>query len=77
MNCKATSAKVFGGARMLSQLSFGMISERNVAVAREFLRKHGIRIVAEDVGGARGRKILFHTKSGKVLVREVARREFL
>jgi len=77
MRTETTTAKIFGGARMLSQLSFGMISERNIAVARDILRRHGIRIVAEDVGGERGRKIFFQTDSGKVLVREVVRREFL
>ncbi len=77
MNPGSTTAKIFGGAKMLSQLSFGLISERNVTVARDILRQHGIRIVAEDVGGERGRKILFKTDSGKVLVKEVAKREFL
>jgi chemotaxis protein CheD len=77
METRTTSAKIFGGAHMLSQISFAMINERNVAVAREFLHANGIRIVAEDVGGDRGRKVIFQTDSGKVLVREVNKREFL
>ncbi|HPA44287.1 MAG TPA: chemotaxis protein CheD [bacterium] len=77
MDIRTTSAKIFGGAHMLSQISFAMINERNVAVAREFLRENGIRIVAEDVGGDRGRKVIFQTDNGKVLVREVNKREFL
>ncbi|MFH1742290.1 MAG: chemotaxis protein CheD [bacterium] len=77
METESTSAKIFGGARMLAQLSFVAINERNIAVAREFLRKQGIRIVAEDVGGDRGRRIMFQTGTGKVLVREVNKREFL
>lgn len=72
------NGKIFGGARMLSQISsFGNIAESNVEVAQKILKEQGIRIVASDVGGNRGRKILFHTDTGRVFVRQVGARDSL
>lgn len=39
-----------------------------IAVAREFLRRRGVAIVSEDVGGVVGRKIAFDLGSGQALV---------
>jgi len=65
------TVKLFGGGNILSsrgsQPEERWVGNTNVAAARECLAQAGLRIVAEDVGGARGRKILFHTGSGKVL----------
>ncbi len=71
-----TTAKVFGGAHMLSALAFANIPERNIDVALRCLAQYKIKIVNKVVGGDRGRKIVFDTKSGRVMVREVAKREF-
>jgi chemotaxis protein CheD len=72
------TAKIFGGAKMLSQFSsFTGISEGNVQVAREILEEYRIRIVSSDVGGTRGRKIQFHTDTGRVFVRQVGAKESL
>ena len=71
-------AKLFGGAFILSQ--FGETEEpgpardaplglRNVAAARQLLREAGIPILAEDIGGRRGRKVVFHTESGDAWVK--------
>jgi chemotaxis protein CheD len=72
------ATKVFGGARMLAQFStFSGISEANVEVAMVFLKRFQIRIVATDVGGTRGRKIMFRTDTGRVFVRQVGTKEEL
>lgn len=72
------TAKVFGGARMLAQFSnFSGISEANVEVAMNLLKRYQIRIVATDVGGTRGRKIMFRTDTGRVFVRQVGAKEEL
>jgi chemotaxis receptor (MCP) glutamine deamidase CheD len=44
-----------------------LIGERNIALAEELLSIHRIPIVAKDLGGSRGLKIIFNTKSGIVL----------
>ena len=64
-------AKVFGGARVLgtSEADSTHLGARNVEVAREILAHEGIRVVAEDVGGKKGRKLIFRTADGSVEVR--------
>lgn len=60
-------AKIFGGA---NQMNTAMnVGERNVEIAREELRRFGIPIVAESIGGTVGRKIRFDTGSGQVLMK--------
>jgi chemotaxis protein CheD len=62
-------AKVFGGANVLNAgPGLFQVGERNILVARQLLSDHGIRIKASDTGGTRGRRILFNTRSGSVLV---------
>jgi chemotaxis protein CheD len=66
-------AKVFGGASVLDafqspQASLGM---QNVELARRILRDTGIPVVAEDVGGSQGRKLVFQTSDGTAWVRRI------
>jgi chemotaxis protein CheD len=65
------TAKVFGGASVVEAFRDmrDHLGSRNVDVARRILQTHGIPIVAEDVMGDRGRKLIFHTESGVALVR--------
>ena len=64
-------AKVFGGASVLESLRGvgGALGQSNVELARKLLREAGIPIVAEDVLGARGRKLIFRTDDGSARVR--------
>jgi chemotaxis protein CheD len=64
-------AKVFGGAAVIEAFRGreGHLGSNNVELARALLMEHGIPIVAEDVGGHRGRKVIFQTDSGIALVR--------
>ncbi len=65
-------AKLFGGGCILpAPERQEQIGTQNVQVARERLREAGIPIVAEDVGGGRGRKLVFQTESGNALVRKL------
>jgi chemotaxis protein CheD len=63
-------ARIFGGS--LPQLTFGnggnRLGERNVQVATQFLNMSGIRLVQREVGGTRGRKLVFHTDDGRAWV---------
>lgn len=63
-------AQIYGGARK-SAHEEDCIGVQNVAVAREFLQKEKITILSEDTGGFLGRKIMFDTNSGKILVLKV------
>ena len=58
-------AKVFGGACMFAEMpSSAHLGQKNADVALEFLKRRGIEIVQTDVGGNRGRKLIFHTDEG-------------
>jgi chemotaxis protein CheD len=60
-------AKVFGGADVLnSQKNHFQIGYRNILQAKEILKEYGIPIIAESVGGNKGRKILFLPHLGEV-----------
>jgi len=67
-------AKIFGGARMFDSISGAkgvlQIGSENVKSAREVLASYSIPIVAEDVGGTRGRTIIFDLNDGSVLLRD-------
>ncbi len=45
----------------------------NAQMARDVLRRKGIQIVSEDTGGNMGRKIVFDTGTGHVMVLKVQR----
>jgi chemotaxis protein CheD len=63
-------AQIFGGGHSESALENTMGSD-NVDVAKKILKEYGIDIVSEDVGGTLGRKIIFDTSTGNVLVYKV------
>jgi chemotaxis protein CheD len=62
-------AKVFGGANVSGTgLEVFMIGGRNITLAFEMLEELKITVVAKDVGGRVGRKIIMNTATGVVLV---------
>ena len=75
-NVAMATAKIFGGAHMLSALTFANIPEKNIETAVRQLEQASVKIAHREVGGERGRKIQFETGSGKILVRIVAHRSF-
>jgi chemotaxis protein CheD len=63
-------AKVFGGASMWEKTEGLLaIGQRNIEFAQETLETHRIPIFSSDVGGYQGRKIIFNTADGTVLMR--------
>jgi len=67
-------AKVFGGGDMLKATSACMnIGQRNIVLAQDMLRDERLPVVGSDTGGKHGRKLLFNTRSGVVLVKPLAR----
>jgi chemotaxis protein CheD len=63
-------AKVFGGASLWRGAEGVLaIGERNAALARRLLEDLGVPVVGSDCGGACGRKVLFDTGTGEVLLR--------
>jgi chemotaxis protein CheD len=69
-NKKQLIAKVFGGAALWQhQSGLLRVGDRNVALARDILQEHKIPIVGSDLLGEQGRKLIFNTESGSVLMR--------
>lgn len=69
-------AKVFGGGCLFGIMrdrgaNKDHLGNRNVEIAREILAKGRIPVVASDVGGDRGKRIIFHTDTGEALVKEL------
>jgi chemotaxis protein CheD len=66
-------AKVVGGASLLGIGSEvrQSIGDQNVEVARQILQKHAIPVSAEQTGGKRGRKLVFHTGTGQAYSKEI------
>jgi chemotaxis protein CheD len=63
-------AKLFGGSALLpTGQGPGSIGGENVRQARKLLAARAIPVVAEDVLGRNGRKVLFETGSGAAWVR--------
>lgn len=67
------SAMVFGGANVLHAFQDGVrhIGLANVEIARALLARHRIPISAEDVGGTRGRRLVFCAQDGNASVRRL------
>lgn len=62
-------AKVFGGANVSGTgLEVFMIGDRNVTLALEMLDEFRIPLIAKDIGGRVGRKIIMNSRTGVVLV---------
>lgn len=58
-------ARVYGGACMFGSMNKAEhLGHKNSDLALEFLARRGVDIVAVDVGGTRGRKLIFHTDGG-------------
>ena len=64
-------ARIFGGSCVIEAFrsSGSDLGSKNVAVARRVLGQHRIPILQQDVGGATGRKLVFHTEDGTVVVK--------
>ena len=64
---KTLEAKIFGGS--LANVTFGNekdhLGDLNVKAVTHFLNMEGIRLVQSDVGGTRGRKLIFNTDDGR------------
>ena len=66
------TAKIAGGARMFDvpgNGSLGNIGQRNIESVHMPLKKEGVRLLKEDVGGSVARTLLFDAATGQACVR--------
>ncbi len=67
-------AKLAGGASMFAQLMTPgtvQMGERNIAAAHDALRRAGIPLAREAVGGGAGRSVRFYVADGRVEISSV------
>ncbi len=64
-------AKVYGGACVVPAFRSRNLGTDNVEVALRALERERIALGGSDVGGSRGRKIIFHSDVGSVWVRSL------
>jgi chemotaxis protein CheD len=60
------NAHVIGGGNNINSKS--SVGIENIAIAEAMLTKYRVKIVTEDIGGAVGRKLIYNSMTGKVLV---------
>jgi len=66
----ALQTKTFGGA-CLNTNGVSRLSAENIELARPYLAEAQITIVAEDIGGSQGRKLIFRNPDGEAWVKAV------
>lgn len=66
-------AKVFGGSDIAQSNGAFNIGKRNIVIAQNILKAEEIPIISHSVGGALGRKVIFNSGSGIVLISYIKR----
>jgi len=63
-------AKIIGGAAGTAiSANYYEIGKRNAEIALQILTEERIAVIAKDIGGARGRKVIFYTDTGLVYMK--------
>ena len=60
-------AQIIGGSRQDEYGDEGL-GDKNVSLARRVLEKYRVPVVSEDVGGMRGRKVVYHTGTNETAI---------
>ena len=73
------TVKIAGGAKMfeVNGGSLGNIGQRNIESVKLNLKKEGVRLLKEDVGGTVARTLLFDVNSGLACIRSYGRKELI
>jgi chemotaxis protein CheD len=71
--------KLFGGSDMFAaaedESTRKGIGQQNIERAMQVLEQEGLTLMASDVGGLRGRKIIFRTYTGEIFLKRLNRSE--
>ncbi|MFO7751662.1 MAG: chemotaxis protein CheD [Desulfobacteraceae bacterium] len=69
---KHLQAQIFGGA-FNTEYSDRDIGADNIETAKRVLKRKGITVVSEDVGGMMGRKVVFNSHDSEIALLKVSR----
>ena len=74
------TAKIAGGARMFDvpgSGSLGNIGQRNIESVHMTLKREGVKLLKEDVGGSVARTLIFDAATGQACVRSYGKPELI
>lgn len=64
-------AKIIGGSNIMDRDDVHGVGTKNIIFAQKILKKYGIKVEKEDVGGGGSRKIIYYPGLNKAFVKEV------
>jgi len=70
-NKRNLEVKLFGGGRVLSNMTKLDIGNKNIKFAHEYLSEEDLEIVSEDTGDIFPRKVLYYADTGRVRVKRL------
>ena len=76
INRQKLIAKVFGGADVLraaTNVRLKSVGQQNIEAALAVLNGYRLRVAAQDVGGDRGRKLIFYPHTGQVFLKRLSK----
>lgn len=73
---KEVVVKLVGGANILSVKNVFNIGQRNVSAISELLKNHGLKPLAQDVGGSLSRTVSLEVNTGQVRIQSPGRGEW-
>ena len=69
----ALEGQIFGGSSRGPDSPEADIGLRNVSMAKQILTRQGITVASEDVGGTKGRKLIYNTETNEAVILKVER----
>jgi chemotaxis protein CheD len=65
--------KVFGGASIIDATYKKSVGRANIEAALNIIKDKDLKVLTHDFGGTLGRKIIFNTHTGRVLLKKLER----
>lgn len=65
--------KIFGGASIIDATHRKSVGQTNIEEALNVIRDKDLQVLNHDFGGTLGRKIIFNTHTGRVLLKKLER----
>ncbi len=63
--------KLFGGGKVLANMTQMDIGQRNIQFVLDYLSKEGLRVIAQDLGNNYPRKVLYFSDTGAVKMKKL------
>ncbi len=79
-NVSRITAKIAGGAKMFEMQgdgALGNIGQRNADSVKMMLRKAGVRLAREEIGGTVARTLLFDVSTGQACIRSYGKQDII